>query len=379
MRVIHLSFRHALKDVRIYKECNTLAEAGHEVHHIAPNWKSEAFKAWDYKTTDTVKLHGIKVYNKESLKSKSATKIIKEIPAVFRTFYEICKKASTLNGDIYHYHDPEIFPIALYLKLIRRKKVVYDMHEHAPKQILQIPIPKPLKYMLLVVYTIFDFIAENYFDAGVQVIMAKKFKNAIIVENYVELPTKYDRDYSKKEDVTIIYVGGLTRLRGIKELVKAMEYANGKLWLAGNWQSGLLGECTELDGWEKCTYLGVLKFDEVPKYLKKADIGVIPHMPAPNHNVGHSIKSYEYLGYGLPMVMTEFGLWKQDFEKCALFFNPKNPKDIANKINLLVENPLMRESLGNHGRKLIEDKYNWGIESKKLIELYNKMEEKNDL
>ena len=62
--------------------------------------------------------------------------------------------------------------------------------------------------------------------------------------------------------------------------------------------------------------------------------------------------------------------WKDIFEDCALFADPYDPKDIAQKILFLLENINIMKKMGKDGRKLIVEKYNWEEESKKLLEIY---------
>jgi len=75
----------------------------------------------------------------------------------------------------------------------------------------------------------------------------------------------------------------------------------------------------------------------------------------------------------LPVVMSNFPYWQKIFKGYALFTNPYDPKDIAEKILYLLDNPNEAKKMGGRGRKLIEEKYSWETESKKLLEMYNNL------
>ena len=90
----------------------------------------------------------------------------------------------------------------------------------------------------------------------------------------------------KKNKPVFIYSGGLTRLRGIAELIQAMEFLRNKaeLWLLGRWESeGFKNECEIMRGWEKTKYIGYIPYGEHFSYMKIADIGLVNFLPSPNH------------------------------------------------------------------------------------------------
>ena len=56
-----------------------------------------------------------------------------------------------------------------------------------------------------------------------------------------------------------------------------------------------------------------------------------------------------------------------------MFVDPYDSKDIAENISYLLNTPNEAKELGKRGRKLIEEKYSWEAESKKLLEMYKNL------
>ena len=81
------------------------------------------------------------------------------------TSKKIYNKARELNCDIYHFHDPELIPIALKLKK-NGKKVIFDIHENIALQILNKEyIPKYLRKIISNLYRKYEIKKLKKFDA----------------------------------------------------------------------------------------------------------------------------------------------------------------------------------------------------------------------
>ena len=57
----------------------------------------------------------------------------------------------------------------------------------------------------------------------------------------------------------------------------------------------------------------------------------------------------------------------------GILVDPLNKQEIAAAIIALLKDPAMAAEMGNRGRQLIFDKYNWEQESEKLLELYRSL------
>ena len=88
LTVCHFTSAHPPYDGRIfYKECVSLAKAGYEVYLVIPNAKDEIIEG--------VHIVGVQVNNGN------------RFCRILLTANAICKKALSLNADIYHFHDPD--------------------------------------------------------------------------------------------------------------------------------------------------------------------------------------------------------------------------------------------------------------------------------
>jgi len=171
----------------------------------------------------------------------------------------------------------------------------------------------------------------------------------------------------------------LTRVRGIKEVVKSLDYIPNekvKLILIGKFQEeGLEQELRALPEWEKVEFKGWLSQKEAYQEMRNSNIGLVCFLPEPNHINAIPNKIFEYMAAEIPVVASNFPLWKEIIEenKYGICVNPLEPKEIAKAIEYLIENSEEANKMGKNGRRAVLEKYNWEGESKKLLTIYQKL------
>jgi len=360
-KVVHLTSVHSRHDIRILlKECSSLAKAGYDVSLVVADAKGDEVK------------NGVNIYDVGLIENR--------LSRILNTTKNVYSKAIELDADIYHFHDPEMIPTGLKLKKIG-KKVIFDSHEDFASDLLtKNYIPLLLRYVMSAAFKIYDTWACKKFDTIVTATPAisKLYRNrgcTTVVINNFPIIDELSVPKVEKENIAC-FVGAQTPIRGLIELVNAIEKIDGKLYLAGPISSNeFKNELKALPGWEKVVDLGILPRDEVAKVLAKSSVGLVTYLPAPNHIDAQPNKLFEYMSTGLPVIASNFPLWQEIVEdnNCGLCVDPKNSEEIANAIEFFFNNPDKIEEMGNNGIKAVNDTYNWLVEEKKLIELYERL------
>ncbi len=296
--------------------------------------------------------------------------------------YELSIKC---DSDIYHLHDPELMPIGLKLKN-KGKCVIFDAHEDFPKQIMgKQYINLFLRNMLSYVFFIYEKWACKKFNAVIAATpyICNKFQeygiNCIDVNNYPLFGEYNNRKLNIKEkNNEICYVGSINKIRGIKEIIEAMNLVKNDLRLniCGLFDDNdFYTECRKTNGWRFVNELGYLDRKSVYDVMERSIAGLVTLYPQPNYKDALPVKMFEYMAAGIPVIASDFPLWKDIIEenKCGICVDPKNIYSIAGAINSLVADTTLSQKMGKNGREAVYKKYNWLNEEKKLFKLYSEV------
>ena len=363
--VCHMTSVHALNDTRIFiKECRTLRDAGYDVTLIVQHDKDEII--------DGIFIKGIdKPKNRRERMLKSTR--------------QVYKRALECDADIYHFHDPELIPVGLRLKR-HRKIVIYDSHEDYPSVILSKKwILKPLRKLISKVFSAYEKYASRSFDGVIacyhwtQERLQKYCKNTVLVFNFpiIDKACKIPIDYRRR---ALAFAGNISEEWHIKNLLLAISKLDDVcLELAGSIDSEYGRDLQSMDEWRYVNFHGRIPFERVYKDLySRASIGfaLLDYIPQCQYTIGNlsNTKFFEYLYVGLPIICTDFKLWKEIIEEynCGLCVNPRNIDDIAQAIDYLFKHPEEGKKMGENGKKAIIEKYNWQNEQRKLLDLYKR-------
>ncbi len=110
-----------------------------------------------------------------------------------------------------------------------------------------------------------------------------------------------------------------------------------------------------------------------PSYVLISDACLSPLIKDDQHESGVANKIFQYMLFERPIIVSDCKPQTEivDKEQCGLFFRSGDAKDLADKIQYLVNNKNLCEEMGRNGKKAVLEKYNTTVFSKNLINLYS--------
>ena len=368
LRIVHLTSIHPRDDIRIFtKMCRSLADAGHDVHLVAPRADTA-----EVKSSGNVTIHPVTFpRNRFERMTSTVTKVL--------------ELACSLNGDIYHFHDPDFLRYAPVYQRKTNRPFIYDVHEDYRLGIIDKEwIPKLIR---IPVAWWFGRIEDKMSSRLAGVIaatpaIAERFEGHRGLGTIQNFPLKLELSPAAQgghPPKHFVYTGVISEQRGAKEMAKAVSLLEQQVQLAfaGKYDSnGLQKECTGLARnrlWN-CGFLDRIALRDL---LSQSMAGLVLFHPLGNHVRSQPNKLFEYMSAGLPVIASDFPLWRSivDGAGCGLLVNPLDPQSISQAMRWMLAHPNEAAEMGRRGKAAVLEKYNWEAEFPNLLRLYEKLHE----
>lgn len=361
--ICHITTIHPHLDTRIFhKQCVSLVKMGYKVTLLCNEGPSGFYDGVEVISLN-LKYGGL-------------------MDRFFNLADQLYNRALEVNADAYQFHDPDFLIAALKLKK-KGKIVVYDAHEDLPRQILTKPQFGAFKRKLYA--TVFEWL-EDYVvkrldgmitaDEEVTKRFAKINSNTILLSNYVLLNQFNNEKQLANRKFSAVYVGGLTKIRGVYEMVAAMKSVPGILALGGNFDEAEIEEKTKsLSSWDRVDYRGMVNAEERDEMMAESKIGLVVLHPVKKYLTALPTKLFEYMASGIPVISSNIKMWKDivDDANCGFCIDPLDINALSEKMNWLLENPNEAQKLGDNGYQAVKKKYSWESEEPKLQAFYNNL------
>lgn len=161
---------------------------------------------------------------------------------------------------------------------------------------------------------------------------------------------------------TILFVGGLDRahyFKGLEVLIKAKaEVVNAKILVVGDGdlRSHYEKMVEELNLKDQIIFVGSVAAENLSDYYSLADVLVLPSLDG---SEAFGIVLIEAAACGKPIIASNLPGVRSvvQYGVNGFTFSPGNAKELAEKINYFLDNPLEAKKFGEAGREIVLEKY----------------------
>ncbi len=287
--------------------------------------------------------------------------------------WRLVRRARREKADLYHVHDPELLPAALWLRLTARTPVVYDVHEYLGETVRTKQwLPAPIRRPLAVIVSRLERSAGAHCDAvvGVNEDLAARFALAGAPKVRAVTNAPWGEDFPAAvpfSDPVVLYVGGLAPVRGLEVMRTAaglLQTPGARVVLAGPGEPGELPESV--------TYLGIVDHSEVPDLLAHAAVAWIPLQEHENYARAVPTKLVEAMAAGRPVVASDFGRMAGIVRQsgCGILVPAADPAAHAEAIDRLFGDPELAARMGAAGRRAFDAGLSFERQADRLTSLY---------
>lgn len=370
MDICHITTVHPAKDPRIfYRMCRGLAEKKIQVALIAPE-----------------------TFPEESFLRPSACNFRLGKAARAQRVAIALKAALAEDADLYHFHDPELIPMALTLKAIKPSKaIVYDVHEDYPSMMLdKYWLPKWLRPIAAAGARIGNGLAGRFLD-GIVVAdpgVENDFKRSAPAKTllYYNFPSLslYERETAgaTRPRADLVYLGGMSERSGIFVLFNALrilarEGIEPTVRLAGytDGEKGLGAIREAIQRQElvrQIEFYGRIPHAQVPAWIRAGSIGLVLLQAMPKFMKNIPSKLFEYWACGVPVLASDLPPVRQFLKagENGCLFSPASARELADRIHYLLLHADERQRMGRAGREMVAKRWNNESQIDGLVAFY---------
>jgi glycosyltransferase involved in cell wall biosynthesis len=336
-RVLHLTSVHRPRDVRIFhKEARAAGQAGARAWVGAPR---------------------------------------EPIPRARRLAagWRLAREARRRDADLYHVHDPELLPAALWLARRSGRPVVYDAHEYLGQtartkrwlaRALRLPVAlaaeraeRAAGRRLSAVVAANEDLAARFAASGARAVSVANSPWSDAFPEPAALP----------DAPVALYVGGLGPLRGLDVMRAAFPLVGvpgARLVLAGPGDPGALPLGAES--------VGPVDHSRVPALLAAARVAWVPLQPHGNYDRAVPTKLVEAMAAGRPVVASDLGRMGAIVREagCGLVVPPADPGAHAAALGRLLSDDGDAARMGAAGREAFLAGLGFEAQARALTSLY---------
>ncbi len=372
-------------DTRVWQEATTLVANGYTVSVICPKGKG-------YEAAEEI-LEGVHIFRHDlPVEGNGFVGYLKEYGTALRQELRLARKVyRTIGFDVIQGCNPpdNIFLIALFFKKYG-VKYVFDHHDLCPELFEAKFGKRGLLYasqILLERITYkscaFAFVTNKSYRKIAIKRGKMKPENVLILRSgpKLERMKKMPPNDSIKRGYPYMvgYLGVIGQQEGLEYLLLAAKYIkerdNNVFWGivgGGPHLEALKIKAREMDLMDCVEFTGRVDDQKMLEYLNTADICVNSDEYNSMNDKSTMNKILEYMALGKPIVQFDLTEGRYSAGEASLYAKRNDAYDMAEKIISLLNDPELREKMGNYGYRRITEKLDWKHTSQVLLEGYRR-------
>ena len=382
-------------DPRVENEAVSLIKAGHQVFLFC-------LKYADEKKFEIINGIQVKRYTSNTLEYKLSA-LAYTVPVYsFLMQKKIHQFILETAVEALHIHDIRIAAAVFDTNKKYKLPVVLDLHDNMPEVMKLYPhLQKfPGKYLIspkkwkekeeeFILKADRVISVSPEFIETLQIRLPSEKGKFVLVPNTIrksfyedyKVDTKITERYKNK--FVVLYLGDTHTRRGLQTAISGVEklklkIPNLKLVIVGkNTTDPILkqqakdlsiSDFVDFEGWQNVTLF--------QSYILASAICISPLHRNLQHDVAYANKIFQYMSLGKPLLVSNAIAQKRLVErtKSGLVHQEKNVDDFTNKVLKLFKDTFLRKELGENGKKFVINEFSWEQTSKKLLHLYNNLQ-----
>ncbi|HDD44770.1 MAG TPA: glycosyltransferase family 1 protein [Candidatus Desulfofervidus auxilii] len=343
------------------------------------------------------------VANDKSMTYKSV-----KICGMFKPYWQIKELIKKIEGDVIYASKPLFtsFGIGLLKKLFDSKPLVLDIDDwqmgFMKESYKNLSIARRLKFLVASVLRFYsvgsywnNLLGEKLSRLADKITVSNsflqyKFGGTIVWHaRNTEIfdPAKFDKYLLRekyqieKTNKVVMFFGTPRPHKGIEDLVKAVSLIKDRnviIVVVGIdnkdlYCKNLVSSAKEILG-DRFKGFGLQSFEKVPEFLSMADVVVIPQKRNFSTIGQVPAKVFDAMAMAKPIITTNVSDLPEILDGCGWIVEPENPKQLAETIQYVLNNPEKAEEMGWKARQKCIEKYSWDAMEKVLLEVFEKYE-----
>lgn len=276
------------------------------------------------------------------------------------------------DADVFIIHSPELLVLPVFARK-SSSRFFYDAHEDMRYHLLEKEwLPSFVRLLFSRLWIVFEeHIFSNYIEGLIS-------PHKHIIEHYssssrcavLEVPNYPLLTESRKpmnRTIDIVYSGTAyyySNQENIIDVIQEIDEVD-SYRIAGFIPNDLFVKMNNKDKKMKFEFLGRLSLLELNEILDKSKIGIVYYDYRKNlgwkRGSWGTNKVLEYAAAGLPIICTDFEVWREFIDKnqCGFCITPGDNSALKESITYLLNNPERAHEMGARARKAVAEFYNW--------------------